>query len=247
VIQDAVRSYFQQDPRADVDPDEVVAMGAAIHAASLVNEEVPDSVLLDVTPIDLRIGVVGGLAESIIESNTPVPIEQTRRFTTSSDYQESVVIRVYQGGQREAGGNELLGQFEFRGFAPAPRGEVSIDVTFEIDVDGIVQVTAADPDTGKTTSTTLTLTSGLSGKDLEDIVATNRMARVSSSHRPTNPVEDGTDPSALPGPTAADEPVASASEPGAPEAADPTEPDDSLSDTTPIELAAPEEADGTNP
>ncbi len=145
VIRQAVRDYFQQEPKADVDPDEVVAMGAAIHAASLVNEDTPDSVLLDVTPLDLRIGVAGGLAEPVIERNTPVPIEQTRRFTTFQDYQESVSIRVYQGDSRQSEENELLGQFEFAGFEKARRGEVTIDVTFEINADGIVNVTAPIP------------------------------------------------------------------------------------------------------
>ncbi|MAI78999.1 MAG: molecular chaperone DnaK [Deltaproteobacteria bacterium] len=183
VIQNAVQNYFQQVPRADVDPDEVVAVGAAIHAASLVNAEVPESILLDVTPLDLRVGVVGGLAESIIERNTPVPIEQTRRFTTSSDFQERVSIRVYQGDQRKAAENEMLGEFTFSDFDSLPRGEVNIDVTFEINADGIVQVTASEPSTGQAASTTLTLTSGLSGEELDSIVQSNRTARVASSWR----------------------------------------------------------------
>src|SRR5512139_1654499 len=115
MIREAVTHYFQREPRIDVDPDEVVAMGAAIHAASLVGD-VQDSMLLDVTPLDLRIGVAGGLAEPVIERNTPVPIEQTRTFTTVADYQESVQIRVYQGDHRLAEDNTLLGQFEFSGF-----------------------------------------------------------------------------------------------------------------------------------
>ncbi|HEM46147.1 MAG TPA: molecular chaperone DnaK, partial [Alphaproteobacteria bacterium] len=156
VIRQAVCDYFQQEPKADVDPDEVVAMGAAIHAASLVNADAPDSVLLDVTPLDLRIGVAGGLAEPVIERNTPVPIEQTRRFTTVQDDQQSVKIRVYQGDSRQSDENELLGQFEFSGFAKARRGEVNIDVTFEINADGIVEVTAADPSTGQRASTSIT-------------------------------------------------------------------------------------------
>ena len=97
-----MREYFQQEPRHDVDPDEVVAMGAAIHAASLVEQGSDDAYLLDVTPLSLRIGVAGGLAEPVIERNTPVPIEQTRTFTTAQDDQESVKIRVYQGESREA-------------------------------------------------------------------------------------------------------------------------------------------------
>ncbi|MFL2936717.1 MAG: Hsp70 family protein [Myxococcota bacterium] len=235
VIQNAVRSYFQQDPRSDVDPDEVVAVGAAIHAASLLSTAVPESVLLDITPLDLRVGVVGGLTEPIVERSTPVPIEQTRRFTTSSDFQESVIIRVYQGDHREAEENEMLGQFEFSGFPSARRGEVSIDVTFEIDSDGIVQVTAADPATGKAASTTLTLTSGLSGQELEKIMEANRTARVAPGWRPPAAEEEPKNPEA-PSPSfsgdetspAPDNPVESAF-------------DAPLFDEKPIELALPEE------
>jgi molecular chaperone DnaK len=180
VIRDAVSAYFQQELKAEVDPDEVVAMGAAIHAGSLVNAD-QDSYLLDVTPLDLRIGVAGGLAEPVIERNTPVPIEQTRRFTTFKDYQESVEIRIYQGGSRQAEENELLGQFEFSGFRKARRGEVEIDVTFEINADGIVEVTACDPETGEKASTSITLSSGLSDGDMQEILERDRTARVRSA------------------------------------------------------------------
>ena len=160
IIREAVEAYFQQAPRSDVDPDEVVSMGAAIHAASLVGEA-QDAMLLDVTPLDLRIGVAGGLAEPVIERNTPVPIEQTRTFTTFQDHQESVQIRVYQGDHRMASDNALLGQFEFSGFTKGLRSDVQIDVTFEIDADGIVNVTASDQTTGEAASTQITLSSGL--------------------------------------------------------------------------------------
>jgi molecular chaperone DnaK len=180
VIREAVRAYFQTEPRSDVDPDEVVALGAAIHANSLVNESA-ESFLLDVTPLDLRIGVAGGLAEPVIERNTPVPIEQSRLFTTFSDYQETVDIRVYQGDSREAARNELLGQFEFSGFKKARRGEVTIEVTFEINADGIVSVKACDPETGAQTQTTITLSSGLSEDELESILEEDPAARVQRS------------------------------------------------------------------
>jgi len=183
VIRDAVRSYFQQEPKADVDPDQVVAMGAAIHAATLVDSE-RQAFLLDVTPLSLRIGVAGGLAETIIERNTPVPIEQTRTFTTVQDNQESVVIRVYQGESREAEGNELLGQFEFSGFKRAPRGGVEIDVTFEINADGIVNVTARDRDTGREASTSITLSSGLSEGEIREIIEHNRADRLQTQRPP---------------------------------------------------------------
>src|SRR5215813_11256053 len=137
LIRNGVRDYFQMEPRTDVDPDEVVAMGAAIHAASLLDQG-SEAFLLDVTPLSLQIGVAGGLTEPVIERNTPVPIEQTRTFTTFNDYQESVSIRVYQGESRESSENEMLGHFEFGGFHKGRRGEVEIDVTFEINTDGIV-------------------------------------------------------------------------------------------------------------
>ena len=181
-----VRDYFQQEPKANVDPDEVVAMGAAIHAASLVNPE-QEAYLLDVTPLSLRIGIAGGLAETVIERNTPVPIEQTRTFTTFQDMQESVEIRVYQGESQEASENELLGQFSFSDFAKAARGEVEIDVTFEINTDGIVNVTATDRATGQAASTRITLSSGLSENEIDEIIEEARTDRV----EPTTVAENG--------------------------------------------------------
>jgi molecular chaperone DnaK (HSP70) len=181
VVRQAVSEYFQQEPRADVDPDEVVAMGAAIHAASLCSTEEQDSFLLDVTPLSLRIGVAGGLAETVIERNTPVPIEQTRTFTTYQDFQESVKIRVFQGESRQAKENEMLGQFEFSGFKKARRGEVRIDVTFEINSDGIVNVTACDQETEQQASTQITLSSGLSEQEISQIIDEGRTERVRSS------------------------------------------------------------------
>jgi molecular chaperone DnaK len=172
-IRGMVRDYFQQDSRDDVDPDLVVAMGAAIHAASLASSS-QESYLLDITPLSLKIGVAGGLAETVIERNTPVPIEQTRTFTTFQDYQESVKIRVYQGESRNAEDNEMLGEFSFTGFKKALRGQVAIDVTFEINADGIVNVTAADPETGQQASTRMTLSSGLSESEIQNIIEKGR-------------------------------------------------------------------------
>ena len=180
MIREAVTHYFQQEPRIDVDPDEVVAMGAAIHAASLVGKA-NDSMLLDVTPLDLRIGVAGGLAEPVIERNTPVPIEQTRTFTTFHDHQESVQIRVYQGDHRLAEDNALLGQFEFRGFEKGLRSDVKIDVTFEIDADGIVNVTASDQVTGQAASTRITLSSGLAEEQIEQLIERDIAGRVATA------------------------------------------------------------------
>jgi molecular chaperone DnaK len=180
IIRKAVSEYFQQEPRTDVDPDQVVAMGAAIQAATLISST-QEAYLLDVTPLSLRIGVAGGLAETVIERNTPVPIEQTRTFTTVQDWQESVQIRIYQGEARQAEGNELLGQFEFSGFAKKRRGEVAIDVTFEINGDGIVNVTACDRETRQRASTQITLSSGLSEQDLSQIMEAGRTERVQTT------------------------------------------------------------------
>jgi hypothetical protein len=116
----------------------------------------------------------------VIDRNTPVPIEQTRSFTTLEDFQESVRIRVYQGESRSAEENELLGQFSFTGFRRAPRGEVRIEVTFEIDTDGIVNVTAHDPETGQQTSAQISLSSGLSQAQLQAIIAEGKTDRVRS-------------------------------------------------------------------
>jgi molecular chaperone DnaK len=184
MIRNAVREYFQQEPKQDVNPDEVVAMGAAIHAASLVAPTQQSSYLLDVTPLSLRIGVAGGLAEPVIERNTPVPIEQTRTFTTVQDNQERVKIRVYQGESRRAEENELLGQFEFSGFKKAPRGQVRIDVTFEINGDGIVNVTACDRESGQQASTEIMLSAGLSEEEIANILAQRRTDRVQTSKLP---------------------------------------------------------------
>jgi molecular chaperone DnaK len=195
LIREGVRDYFQREPRDDVDPEEVVAMGAAIHAASLCSTEQPDSFLLDVTPLSLRIGVAGRLAETVIERNTPVPIEQTRTFTTFQDFQESVKIRVFQGESRQAEENEMLGQFEFSGFKKARRGEVRIDVTFEINSDGIVNVTARDQETGQQASTQITLSSGLSEEEIGRIIDEGRTERVRSGA-----VAEGGSPARMPAP-----------------------------------------------
>jgi molecular chaperone DnaK len=170
IIRNGVRHYFQKEAMAGIDPDEVVAVGAAIQAHALLNaraaEQGQASYLLDVTPLSLRVGTVGGFTESIIEKNTPIPIEKSRTFTTSRDGQDRVRIRVYQGESNRADGCELLGEFEFTGFRIGYRGEVQIQVTFEIDSNGIVSVAATDVETGQRTSTTINLSSGLSEADI---------------------------------------------------------------------------------
>ena len=172
LLRSSVRHYFQKQPMTDVDPDEVVAMGAAIQAHALLDNQ-QSTYLLDVTPLTLRLATVGGYTEQVIEKNTPIPIDRTRCFTTASDRQERVRIKIYQGESNVAIDNVLLGEFEFSGFRIAPRGEVTIEVTFEIDTDGIVNVSARDVETGAQASTTINLSSGLSSREVEDAMARN--------------------------------------------------------------------------
>jgi molecular chaperone DnaK len=179
IIRSSVRHYFQKQPLTDVDPDEVVAMGAAIQAHALLDSQ-QSTYLLDVTPLTLRLGTVGGYTEKIIDKNTPIPIDRTRVFTTASDHQERVKIRVYQGESNLSQENELLGEFEFSGFRVASRGEVSIEVTFEIDTDGIVNCSARDIETGAQASTTINLSSGLSESEVDDAISRNEELMVSN-------------------------------------------------------------------
>jgi molecular chaperone DnaK len=154
-----------------IDPDEVVAQGAAIQAAALLNRSAAvagqASYLLDVTPLTLRVGTAGGWGEPIIEKNTPIPIERSKTFTTSRDGQDRVRIRVYQGESKRSEECEFLGEFEFSGFRIGYRGEVQIRVTFEIDSNGIVNVSATDVETGQRASTTIRLSSGLTEADIQ--------------------------------------------------------------------------------
>jgi molecular chaperone DnaK len=131
------------------------------------------SYLLDVTPLSLRVGTVSGFTERIIDKNTPIPIEKSKTFTTSRDGQERVKIRVYQGESNKADECELLGEFEFSGFRVAYRGEVQIQVTFEIDPNGIVHVAATDLETGQRASTTISLSSGLTEQDIKTAIDAN--------------------------------------------------------------------------
>src|SRR5690606_18827441 len=146
IIRNSVRHYFQREPNVDVDPDLVVALGAAIQADALI-DNTTSTFLLDVTPQTLRLGTAGGYTEPIIDKNTAIPIDRTRTFVTARDGQDRVKIRIYQGESRLAEECQSLGEFEFGGLRPAPRGEVKVEVTFEIDTDGIVNVYARDTET----------------------------------------------------------------------------------------------------
>jgi len=179
IIRNSVKHYFQKNPKEGVNPDEVVAMGAALQAHALLDTRT-ETFLVDVTPLSLRIGTVGGYTEKIIDKNTPVPIDKSKTFTTSRDGQEKVKIRVYQGESNKADECELLGEFEFAGFRIGYRGEVKIEVTFEINTDGIVNVSAADLETGQRTTTTITLSSGLSEADIERSVEATRQIQLAT-------------------------------------------------------------------
>jgi molecular chaperone DnaK len=179
IIRTSVRHYFQKDPMAGIDPDEVVAMGASIQASSLLDAK-GEHYLLDVTPLTLRVGTVGGYTDKIIEKNTPIPIERSKTYTTNRDGQDKVKIRIYQGESNKAAECEMLGEFEFSGFRIAYRGEVRIEVTFEIDTNGIVHVTASDVETGQKTTTTIRLSSGLTEdmiRDAQEKNAATQLAR----------------------------------------------------------------------
>ncbi|MCI0673142.1 MAG: molecular chaperone DnaK [Myxococcaceae bacterium] len=177
IIRNSVRHYFQKEPLEGINPDQVVAMGAALQGHALLDARA-ETFLVDVTPLSLRLGTVGGYTERIIDKNTPVPIDKSKTFTTSRDGQDKVKIRVYQGESNRADECEMLGEFEFTGFRVGYRGEVKIEVTFEINTDGLVHVSATDTETGQKTSTTITLSSGLSEADIQRSIEANRRTRL---------------------------------------------------------------------
>jgi molecular chaperone DnaK len=179
IIANSVRHYFAKEPMQGVDPDQVVSMGAALQAHALVDQKT-ETFLVDVTPLSLRIGTVGGYTERIIEKNTPIPIEKSKTFTTSRDGQDKVKIRVYQGESNRSEACELLGEFEFSGFRVGYRGDVKIDVAFEIDSNGIVNVSATDQETGQKTSTTISLSSGLSENDIQRSIESNATTKLAA-------------------------------------------------------------------
>jgi molecular chaperone DnaK len=166
-VQELVAGKFTKGKiNKEINPDEVVALGAAIQAAILAGE-MDEVVLLDVTPLTLSIETLGGIATPIIERNTTIPVERTKTFTTAEDYQTQVEIHVVQGERKMAADNKSLGRFVLSGLPPAPRGVPQIDVTFSIDADGILHVTAKDRATGKSASITIKETSRLTEEEIE--------------------------------------------------------------------------------
>lgn len=165
-VQERVKAFFGKDPHKGVNPDEVVAIGAAIQGGVL-GGEVKDILLLDVTPLSLSIETLGGVATRLIERNTTIPTRKSQIFSTASDSQSQVEIHVLQGERPMANDNKTLGNFILDGIPPAPRGVPQVEVTFDIDANGIIKVTASDKATGRSQDITITASSGLSDEEVE--------------------------------------------------------------------------------
>ncbi|WP_373091292.1 molecular chaperone DnaK [Zhongshania sp.] len=169
LVQAKVTEFFGKEARRDVNPDEAVAMGAALQGAVL-SGEVKDVLLLDVTPLSLGIETMGGVATHLIEKNTTIPTKKSQVFSTAEDNQSAVTIHVVQGERKQASANKSLGRFDLTDIPPAPRGLPQIEVTFDIDANGILHVSAKDKATGKEQSIRITASSGLSDEEIEQMV-----------------------------------------------------------------------------
>jgi molecular chaperone DnaK len=169
LVQEKVTAFFNKEPRRDVNPDEAVAMGASIQGAVLAGD-VKDVLLLDVTPLSLGIETMGGVMTALIEKNTTIPTKKTQVFSTAEDNQTAVTIHVLQGERKQAGQNKSLGRFDLADIPPAPRGMPQVEVAFDIDANGILNVSAKDKATGKEQSIVIKASSGLSDEEIDKMV-----------------------------------------------------------------------------
>jgi molecular chaperone DnaK len=174
-IQQLVKDFFGREPHKGVNPDEVVAVGAAVQAG-ILSGDVKDVLLLDVTPLSLGVETLGGVTTKLIERNTTIPTRKQETFSTAADSQTSVEIHVLQGEREMAKDNRTLGRFHLAGIPPAPRGVPQVEVTFDIDANGILNVSARDKATGKSQAITITASSGLAKEEVD------RMVRDAQAH-----------------------------------------------------------------